>query len=119
MSLPIIAALAGLAFLDASALSTLLVPLWLLARPGPFQPRRMITYFTVTAVTYLELGAAVLLLANQLIGTYLATLQGPLADRFAMALGGVVILMGSLGYSAHGGKPNPGLPWSLDYETGP
>src|SRR5699024_12548091 len=97
MSLPIIAALAGLAFLDASTLSTLLVPLWLLARPGPFQPRGKITYFTVTAVTYLVLGAAVLLLANKLIGMYLATSEGPLADRFAMALGGVVLLMGSIG----------------------
>lgn len=108
MSLPIIAALAGLAFLDASTLSTLLVPLWLLARPGPFQPRRMITYFTITAITYLVLGAAVLLLANQLIGTYLATLQGPLADRFAMALGGVVILMGIIGLFRTRRETKPG-----------
>jgi len=108
MSLPIIAALAGLAFLDASTLSTLLIPLWLLARPGPFQPRRMITYLTVTAITYLALGAAALLLANQLIDTYLATLQGPLADRFAMGLGGIVILMGVLGLLRGRRETKPG-----------
>lgn len=108
MSLPIIAALAGLAFLDASTLSTLLIPLWLLARPGPFQPRRMATYLMVTASTYLLLGAAVLFLANQFIVTYLATMQGPLADRLAMGLGGIVVLMGLIGLLRARRETKPG-----------
>src|SRR5699024_7492687 len=94
MSIAIIAALIGLAFLDASTLSTLLIPLWLLARPGTFEPRRLVTYLTVTAVTYLLLGTVVLVLAHQLIDAYLDTLQGPLADRIVIGLGVLVIIMG-------------------------
>src|SRR5690625_675519 len=94
MSLAIIAAIVGLAFLDASTLSTLLIPLWLLARPGNFEPRRLVTYLTVTAGTYLLLGFVVLMVAAHLIDTYLDTLQGPLADRLAIGLGIIVAGMG-------------------------
>src|SRR5699024_7582803 len=97
MSIAIIATLIGLAILDASTLSTLLIPLWLLARPGAFEPRRLITYLTVTAVTYLLLGTAVLVLAHQLIDTYLQTLQSPTADRLVIGLGVLVISMGIIG----------------------
>ncbi|WP_022869785.1 GAP family protein [Yaniella halotolerans] len=108
MSFVIIAALVGLAFLDASTLSTLLIPLWLLARPGIFEPRRLVTYLTVTAGTYFLLGFLVLVLANQLINTYLATLQGPLASRIAIGLGAVVILMGIIGLLRSRREAQPG-----------
>lgn len=108
MSLAIIAALVGLAFLDASTLSTLLIPLWLLARPGKFQPRRLVTYLTVTAVTYLLLGLAVLVLAHQLIDTYLQTLQSPLAGQIAIGLGAVVIIMGVIGLLRSRRESRPG-----------
>src|SRR5699024_12322601 len=94
MSVVIIAALIGLAFLDASTLSTLLIPLWLLARPGSFTPRRPVTYLVVTAGTYFLLGLAVLLADHKIIDAYLATLQGPLASRIALGLGVVVIIIG-------------------------
>lgn len=97
MSLAIIAALIGLAFLDASTLSTLLIPLWLLARPGEFHPRRMVTYMTVTAVTYLVLGLAVLVVAQHIIDTYVATLRGPVAECIAVGLGALIIVMGIIG----------------------
>ena len=97
MSIAIVAALIGLAFLDASTLSTLLIPLWLLARPGAFEPRRLVTYLTVTAVTDLLLGTAVLILAHQLIDSYLQTLQTPTADRVIIGLGVLVIVMGIIG----------------------
>lgn len=97
MSFTIIAALVGLAFLDASTLSTLLIPLWLLAQPGPFAPRRLVTYLVVTAVTYFLLGAAVLVLAQQFIDSYLQTLQSPTADRVVIGLGVLVVIMGIIG----------------------
>lgn len=97
MSIATIAALAGLAFLDASTLSTLLIPLWLLSRPGAFQPRRLVTYLIVTAGTYLLLGILILTLATHLIDTYLETLQGPAATRVFIGLGVVVIIMGVIG----------------------
>ena len=112
MSIAIIAALIGLAFLDASTLSTLLVPLWLLARPGPFEPRRLVTYLTVTAVTYLVLGAAVLILAHQLIDAYLVeTLQSPTADRVVIGLGALVVVMGIIGIfrGRREAKPGPSV----------
>lgn len=92
-----IAALVGLAFLDASTLSTLLIPLWLLARPGVFQSRRLVTYLAVTAGTYFLLGIAALVLAHQFIDAYLANLQGPLASRIAIGLGVIVSAMGIIG----------------------
>lgn len=94
MSFAIVAALLGLAFLDASSLSTLLIPLWLLARPGPFAAHRLISYLVVTAVTYLTLGFLVLALAHQLLDAYLETLHGPMADRIIIGLGVVVVIMG-------------------------
>ena len=111
MSFAVIAALVGLAFLDASTLSTLLIPLWLLARPGPFQPRRLVTYLTITALTYLLLGLAVLMLATQLIDTYLETLQGPMADRVVIGLGVVVMIMGVIGIfrGRREAKPGPSV----------
>ena len=111
MSIAIIAALVGLAFLDASTLSTLLIPLWLLARPGAFEPRRLITYLTVTAVTYLVLGTAVLVLAHQLIDSYLQTLQSPTADRVVIGLGVLVIIMGIIGIfrGRREAKPGPSV----------
>jgi len=111
MSLAIIAALIGLAFLDASTLSTLLIPLWLLSRPGPFQPRRMITYMTVTAVTYLLLGVAVLVLAQHIIDSYITTLRGPVAQQIAIGLGTLVVIMGIIGLfrSRREAKPGPSM----------
>jgi hypothetical protein len=103
-----IAALIGLAFLDASTLSTLLIPLWLLARPGPFQPRRLITYLSVTAGTYFVLGVIVLVLAAQLINTYLDTLQGPLARNIFIGLGVLVIIMGIIGIIRTRREAQPG-----------
>ena len=108
MSVVIIAALIGLAFLDASTLSTLLIPLWLLARPGSFTPRRLVTYLVVTAGTYFLLGLAVLIVAHQLIDAYLATLQGPLASRIALGLGVVVIIMGIIGLLRGRREAQPG-----------
>ena len=108
MSIAIIAALIGLAFLDASTLSTLLVPLWLLARPGAFEPRRLVTYLTVTAVTYLLLGTAVLVLAHQLIDAYLETLQSPTADRVVIGLGILVVVMGIIGIFRGRRETKPG-----------
>lgn len=108
MSLAIIAAIVGLAFLDASTLSTLLIPLWLLARPGNFEPRRLVTYLTVTAGTYLLLGFVVLMVAAHLIDTYLDTLQGPLADRLAIGLGIIVIGMGIIGIIRNRREAQPG-----------
>lgn len=111
MNLAIIAALIGLAFLDASTLSTLLIPLWLLARPGPFQPRRMATYITVTAVTYLLLGVAVLVLAQHIIDSYITTLRGPIAQQIAIGLGILVVIMGIIGLlrSRRETKPGPSM----------
>ncbi len=111
MSFAIIAALVGLAFLDASTLSTLLIPLWLLARRGPFTPRRLVTYLIVTAVTYLLLGTVVLVLAHQLIDAYLETLQGPFADRIVIGLGILVIIMGIIGIfrGRREAKPGPSM----------
>ena len=111
MSIAIIATLIGLAILDASTLSTLLIPLWLLARPGAFEPRRLITYLTVTAVTYLLLGTAVLVLAHQLIDTYLQTLQSPTADRLVIGLGVLVVIMGIIGVfrGRREAKPGPSV----------
>ena len=103
-----IAALVGLAFLDASTLSTLLIPLWLLARPGVFQPRRLATYLTVTAGTYFLLGFAVLVLAHQFIDAYLATLQSRLASQIAIGLGAVVIVMGIIGLLRSRREAQPG-----------
>ncbi|MDN5704741.1 MAG: GAP family protein [Yaniella sp.] len=103
-----IAALVGLAFLDASTLSTLLIPLWLLARPGAFQPRRLVTYLTVTAGTYFLLGFAVLVVAHQFIDAYLATLQSPLAGQVAIGLGAVVIVMGIIGLLRSRREAQPG-----------
>ena len=108
MTFAIVAALVGLAFLDASTLSTLLIPLWLLSREGPFQPRRLVTYMMVTAGTYLLLGLAVLVLANQLIQPYLQTLQGPLAQRLALGLGVIVIGMGVIGLIRGRREAQPG-----------
>src|SRR5699024_6121175 len=108
MSFAIIAALVGLAFLDASTLSTLLIPLWLLARPGQFQPRRLVTYLAVTAGTYLLLGLEVLVLAHQLIDAYLATLQSRLASQIAIGLGAVVIVMGIIGLLRSRREARPG-----------
>lgn len=108
MSFATIAALVGLAFLDASTLSTLLIPLWLLSKPGPFQPRRLITYLAVTAGTYLLCGLAVLVLASHLIDTYLDALHGPLADRVFIGLGAVVILMGIVGIIRGRREATPG-----------
>ena len=108
MSFAIVAALVGLAFLDASTLSTLLIPLWLLSREGTFQPRRLVTYMAVTAGTYLLLGLAVLVLANQLIEPYLETLQGPLATRLALGLGAIVIIMGVIGLIRGRREARPG-----------
>lgn len=111
MSLAIIAALVGLAFLDASTLSTLLVPLWLLSRPGPFQPGRMITYMVVTFVAYLALGVAVLTLAHHLIDTYLQAIRGAAGDYIAIGLGAVVIVMGGIGLfrTRREAQPGPSL----------
>lgn len=103
-----IAALIGLAFLDASTLSTLLIPLWLLSKPGAFQPRRLITYLAVTAGTYLVLGIVVLTVASHLIDTYLDTLQGPLADRIFIGLGVLVIVMGIIGILRRRREAKPG-----------
>ena len=108
MSFASIAALIGLAFLDASTLSTLLIPLWLLSKPGAFQPRRLITYLAVTAGTYLVLGLVVLTVASQLIDTYLETLQGPLADRIFIGLGVLVIIMGFIGILRGRREARPG-----------
>jgi hypothetical protein len=106
-----IAALIGLAFLDASTLSTLLIPLWLLAKPGPFQPRRLVTYLSVTAGTYFVLGLVVLLVAAQLIDTYLETLQGPLAENIFIGLGALVVVMGIIGIfrARREAKPGPSI----------
>lgn len=106
-----IAALIGLAFLDASTLSTLLIPLWLLAKPGPFQPRRLVTYLIVTAGTYFVLGVIVLVLASHLIDTYLEALQGPLADGIFIGLGVVVMVMGIIGIfrARREAKPGPSI----------
>ena len=106
-----IAALIGLAFLDASTLSTLLIPLWLLAKPGPFQARRLITYLVVTAGTYFVLGIIVLVLAAQFIDTYLETLQGPLADGLFLGLGALVVIMGIIGLfrARREAKPGPSI----------
>lgn len=108
MTFTIIAAIIGLAFLDASTLSTLLIPLWLLAKPGAFTPRRLVTYLTVTAVTYFGLGAAVLVLAHHLIDAYVATLQGPVADRFVIGLGVVIVVMGIIGIMRGRREARPG-----------
>ena len=108
MSFVTIAALVGLAFLDASTLSTLLIPLWLISKPGPFHPRRLITYLAVTAGTYLVLGIAVLTIASHLIDTYLDTLQGPLAARIFIGLGVLVIIMGMLGIIRGRREAQPG-----------
>ncbi|GAA4476851.1 hypothetical protein GCM10023190_15240 [Enteractinococcus fodinae] len=111
MSFASIVALIGLAFLDASTLSTLLIPLWLISKPGPFQPRRLVTYLVVTAGTYLVLGIVVLTVASHLIDTYLDTLQGPLADRIFIGLGVLVIIMGIIGIfrSRREAKPGPSV----------
>src|SRR5690625_3767462 len=111
MSIATVAALVGLAFLDASTLSTLLIPLWLLSKPGPFQPRRLMTYLFVTAGTYLVLGIVVLSLASHLIDTYLDTLQGPMATRVFIGLGIVVIIMGVIGIirGRREAKPGPSM----------
>src|SRR5690625_3107285 len=111
MSIATVAALVGLAFLDASTLSTLLIPLWLLSKPGPFQPRRLMTYLCVTAGTYLVLGIVVLSVASHLIDTYLDTLQGPMATRVFIGLGIVVITMGVVGIirSRREAKPGPSM----------
>lgn len=108
MSFAIIAALIGLAFLDASTLSTLLIPLWLLSRPGAFQPKRLVTYMTVAAVTYLLLGLAVLVLAHQLIDAYVETLQGAVGDSIAIGIGAVVIIMGIIGLLRSRREAQPG-----------
>jgi len=111
MSIATVAALVGLAFLDASTLSTLLIPLWLLSKPGPFQPRRLMTYLFVTAGTYLVLGIVVLSVASHLIDTYLDTLQGPMATRVFIGLGIVVIIMGVIGIirGRREAKPGPSM----------
>src|SRR5699024_1930551 len=108
MSFAIVAALLGLAFLDASTLSTLLIPLWLLARPGPFATHRLISYLVVTAVTYLALGLIVLALAHQLLDTYLETLHGPLADRIIIGLGIVIVIMGLIAMFRRRREAKPG-----------
>lgn len=108
MSFAIVAALLGLAFLDASTLSTLLIPLWLLARPGPFAAHRLISYLVVTAVTYLALGLIVLALAHQLLDVYLETLHGPLADRIIIGLGVVVVVMGLIAMFRRRREAKPG-----------
>lgn len=108
MSFAIVAALLGLAFLDASTLSTLLIPLWLLARPGPFAAHRLISYLVVTAVTYLALGLIVLALAHQLLDTYLETLHRPLADRIIIGLGIVIVIMGLIAMFRRRREAKPG-----------
>lgn len=108
MSFVTIAALVGLAFLDASTLSTLLIPLWLISKPGAFHPRRLITYLSVTAGTYLVLGIGLLTVASHLIDTYLETLQGPLAESIFIGLGVLVILMGIIGIIRGRREAQPG-----------
>lgn len=111
MSLALVAALIGLAVLDASTLSTLLIPLWLLAKPGAFKPQRLMSYLTVIASTYFIAGLALLTLAQQLTDRYLAVLQGPMADRLVMGLGGIVVIMGIIGLlrGRRESRPGPSL----------
>ncbi|WP_194836295.1 GAP family protein [Nocardia sp. XZ_19_369] len=64
MTLPLVAALIGLALVDSTSFGTLLIPIWLLLTPGRLRPGRIAVYLATVAIFYFAVGVLLVLGAD-------------------------------------------------------
>nr|BFE73706.1 hypothetical protein GCM10020092_070070 [Actinoplanes digitatis] len=77
MDLALLGSLAALALIDSTSFGTLLIPIWLLLRPGPARAGRISIFLGTVAAFYFAVGLAVALGA----GAFLPRIGGLLGTR--------------------------------------
>lgn len=107
MDLPTIGALAVLALLDSTSIGTLVLPVWLLLRPGPSPVRRVLVHLGVVAGCYAVVGGVLLA-----VGTGASAALGARADGllpWGQLVLGAGLLVGSFALDS-GRRRRSGLP---------